>query len=183
MEMKLKIVIVDLEIPPHVKKWTLRLGLPLALLIAGGVAYADLPHPSWKDGDTLNAADLTNNFQYLQREIAGDGGVQAQISSLANTIQGDQVTFSAFLVVSPSGVTAGGVTWISAASRTNTGAVHLSLAVGAFSGAPQCAITSCAEPAIAVLPNVSKTTVDFQTYALSGSPVDTSLELICTGPR
>jgi hypothetical protein len=62
--MKLKIVIVDLEIPPRVKKWTLRLGLPLVVLVAGGVAYADLPHPSWKDGDTLNAADLTANFQY-----------------------------------------------------------------------------------------------------------------------
>jgi hypothetical protein len=77
--MKLKVVIVDLEIPPRVKKWALGAGIPVAVLLGGGaIAYAS-GLVTWKTGDTLQAADLNANFAYLQSEIAGDGGLQSQI--------------------------------------------------------------------------------------------------------
>ena len=34
--MKVKLVIVDLEIPPRIKRWGLRIGIPLAVLFGGG---------------------------------------------------------------------------------------------------------------------------------------------------
>ncbi len=68
--MKLKVIIVDLEVPPRVKKWGLRLGMPLAMLLGGSaVAYA-AGIVTWNDGQKLTAADLNNNFSQLQSEIA-----------------------------------------------------------------------------------------------------------------
>jgi C1q domain len=67
--MKLKVLIVDLEIPPRVKKWGLRIGIPLALLLGGGaVAWAAGLH-TWMTGDALQASDLNGNFAQLQNEI------------------------------------------------------------------------------------------------------------------
>jgi hypothetical protein len=64
LKMKLKIVIVDLEVPPGAKKWALRLGIPAAVLLGGGaVAYA-AGLVTWSDGQTLSAADLNGNFSY-----------------------------------------------------------------------------------------------------------------------
>jgi hypothetical protein len=60
--MKLKIAIIDFEIPPRAKRWAIRLGIPVATLTAlAAVAYADLPK-TWNTGDPLTAADLNNNF-------------------------------------------------------------------------------------------------------------------------
>jgi hypothetical protein len=84
--MKLKVYVIDLEIPPRVKKWGLRFGIPLALLLGGGaVAYA-AGLVTWTDGQTLKAADLNGNFNYLQGEITGDGGLQAEITGLQGQI-------------------------------------------------------------------------------------------------
>jgi hypothetical protein len=77
--MKLAVVVVDLEIPPRVKKWVLRLGIPVAVLLgAGAIAYA-AGLVTWMDGQTLTAADLNNNFSQLQSEITAQ---QAQIAAL-----------------------------------------------------------------------------------------------------
>jgi hypothetical protein len=68
--MKLKVVTVDLGVPPRMKRWGLRLGIPLAVVLGGGtVAYA-AGLVTWATGQTLTAADLNNNFGYLQGEIA-----------------------------------------------------------------------------------------------------------------
>jgi hypothetical protein len=75
--MRLKVVIVDLEIPPRVKRWSLRIGLPIAILAAAGVALADLP-VKYTVGQKLTPNDLTDNFNYLQNEIAT---LQAQITT------------------------------------------------------------------------------------------------------
>jgi hypothetical protein len=67
--MKLKVVVVDLEISPRAKRWALRLGIPAAILIGGGaVAYAG-GLVTWTDGQTLKAADLNGNFSALQAQI------------------------------------------------------------------------------------------------------------------
>jgi C1q domain len=76
--MKLKLVIVDLEVPPKVKKWATRVGIPAAvIMLGGGIAWAAGLH-SWNDGDTLAAADLNGNFTQLQSEI---DALQAQITT------------------------------------------------------------------------------------------------------
>jgi hypothetical protein len=67
--MKLKLVVVDFEIPARVKKWGLRIGIPTAILLGGGaVAYAG-SLISFSDGQTLHAADLNSNFSNLQAQI------------------------------------------------------------------------------------------------------------------
>jgi microcystin-dependent protein len=61
--MKIKIVVVDFEVPPRAKRWALRLGIPLAILGVAGVALAVPTLKQWTTGDTLTAADLNNSFQ------------------------------------------------------------------------------------------------------------------------
>jgi hypothetical protein len=55
--MKLKIVIVDFEIPPRVKRWALRVGIP-AVVVAGASALAYASNPSFTSGEVLQASDL-----------------------------------------------------------------------------------------------------------------------------
>jgi hypothetical protein len=188
--MKLKVYVIDLSIPPHAKKWGLRVGIPAAVLLGGGaIAYAGLV--TWSSGQTLMAADLNGNFSFLQNQITGDGGVGSQVAALqtqVTALQGDEVAVSAYLQVSASGVTIGGggasgATWISDASRTGAGAVSVTLTGGVFSGYPQCTITPSSGTFIASLPSITNTAITLQTYALSGTPADTNLLLICVGPR
>lgn len=62
--MKLKLVVVDFEVPPRIKRWALRLGIPIAILAAAaGVALAVPALKTWNTGDTLTADDLNNSFQ------------------------------------------------------------------------------------------------------------------------
>jgi hypothetical protein len=94
--MRLKIVIVDFEIPPRVKRWVLRVGIPAVVLVGGtAVAYATSLPVTWSSGQTLQAADLNNNFSYLQNEIAGDGGVGAEVAALEAQVAALQTSVTA----------------------------------------------------------------------------------------
>jgi hypothetical protein len=66
-DVRLKIEI-DLGLSPGAKKWSVRLGVPVVLLVAGGVAFAGLPG-GYADGQPLTKAELDANFNYLQGEI------------------------------------------------------------------------------------------------------------------
>jgi hypothetical protein len=67
--MKLKMVVVDFEMSPGLRRWGLRLGLPLALIICGAsVAYA-AGLITWNTSDVLKAADLNGNFAALQAQF------------------------------------------------------------------------------------------------------------------
>jgi hypothetical protein len=80
--MKLKIVILDLEIPRRVKKWGLWIGVPVTLLLGGGaIAYASTL-VTWSKGQTLTASDLNGNFSSLQSEIAA---LQTSVSTLQSS--------------------------------------------------------------------------------------------------
>lgn len=76
--MKLKMIVVDLEIPPRIRKWGIRLGIPLgAVLVGGAVALAAGDAGAggsglitWSSGEVLQAASLNANFASLQSEIA-----------------------------------------------------------------------------------------------------------------
>jgi hypothetical protein len=66
--MRLKIVIVDFELPPRVKRLGLQI-LPFALLVGvSALAYASVPK-TWTAGDALKAADLNGNFASLDSRL------------------------------------------------------------------------------------------------------------------
>jgi len=82
--MKLKIVIVDCEVPRSVRTWALRLGIPVVLLLGGGaVAWAAGLH-TWSQNEPLNAIDLNGNFSYLQSEIAATQATQGNFVDLSS---------------------------------------------------------------------------------------------------
>jgi len=67
---KLKVYVIDLEIPARFKKWALRVGVLTALLGGAAVALAAGPLHVWATGDTLTADDLNGNFSNLQAQIS-----------------------------------------------------------------------------------------------------------------
>ncbi len=67
--MKLKVVVVDLEIPKPIKRRLLLAGIPtVALLALGGIALATVPH-TFSNGQVLNATDLNDNFSGLDSRV------------------------------------------------------------------------------------------------------------------
>jgi hypothetical protein len=83
--MKLKIVIVDFEIPPRVKRWALYIGIPAALLLGGGaIAYATGTLPTFTTNETLQASDLntlSSAIAALQTSVAA---LQTQVVAHAH---------------------------------------------------------------------------------------------------
>jgi hypothetical protein len=68
--MKLKVYVIDFEVAPSLKKWGIRVGIPLGLLLGGGaLAWAASGLTTWNPGDALQASALNGNFAYLQGEI------------------------------------------------------------------------------------------------------------------
>src|SRR5258708_32790569 len=70
---------VEFELSPRTKRW-LKLGIPVAVLLAGGVALAGVAN-TLKDGDPLSAQTMNANFASLDTRLAaveslvgGDGG-------------------------------------------------------------------------------------------------------------
>jgi hypothetical protein len=65
--MKIKVVVVDLELSRRAKRVAVMIAVSLVALTGGAIAYASLSAPlhTWAAGDTLTAADLNNNFSNL----------------------------------------------------------------------------------------------------------------------
>jgi hypothetical protein len=130
--MKVRIVVIDWEIPARVKKWALRLGIPLGgLATAGGIAYASLPHV-FASGETLSAANLNADLQSLDTRLAALEGrrlvqVEANITPESNvcTLSDQKPT-----------------TWATAASINGDGTCQLTFVPGSFSGTPICLATN-----------------------------------------
>lgn len=59
---------IDFEVPARVKR-ALRIGVPIAVLLVGGAVYAGVPN-SFKDGDTLSAQTMNDNFAALDTRLA-----------------------------------------------------------------------------------------------------------------
>jgi len=65
--MKLKVIVLDLELSPRAKRIVAIASVALPLLVgAGAIAWASVPH-TFTDGDTLTAADLNSNFAALDQ--------------------------------------------------------------------------------------------------------------------
>jgi hypothetical protein len=59
---------IDFEISPRVKR-ALKIGIPAAVILAGGVVYANVPN-TFKDGDALSAQTMNDNFTALDTRLA-----------------------------------------------------------------------------------------------------------------
>lgn len=86
--MKLKLMIVDLEVPPKVKRVALRLGVA-GLVVGGGagVAWAAMPH-TFSAGEKLKAAELNENFAAMETRLAkleaDRDSLQARLDAVAD---------------------------------------------------------------------------------------------------
>ena len=67
--MKLKIVIVDFEIPARVKRWALRIAIPAVVVGAAAVAFAAPTWTIFQGATMLTAQQLNDNFSILQGQI------------------------------------------------------------------------------------------------------------------
>ncbi len=103
--MKINVDVIDLEIPPRVKRWGLRIGIPAVVLGTGAVALAGTPLHSWATNDTLQAVDLNGNFSNLQEQITAlvpPGTIQAY-GGIIDGNPGDTVDGGAPAHLPPSG--------------------------------------------------------------------------------
>jgi hypothetical protein len=66
---KLKVVIVDLELPASLKRRALRIGMPLLIVCSAAIAYA-APARIWANGDALTAEDLNAGFANLDTRLS-----------------------------------------------------------------------------------------------------------------
>jgi hypothetical protein len=80
--MKIKMIVVDLELSTRAKRIAAAAAIPLLVLGGGAVAYANVPH-TWKDGDVLRAEDLNEDFEAHERQVSAveshitlDGGYE-----------------------------------------------------------------------------------------------------------
>jgi hypothetical protein len=67
---KLKVYVIDLELPARVKRWLLRAAIAVLVLGGAAVAVAAGPLHAWSSGDVLTATDLNDNFSNLQSQIS-----------------------------------------------------------------------------------------------------------------
>jgi hypothetical protein len=65
--MKIKVVVVDLELSRRAKRVAVMIAVSLVALTAGAIAYASLSAPvrTWASKDVLTADDLNKNFSNL----------------------------------------------------------------------------------------------------------------------
>jgi microcystin-dependent protein len=78
--MRMKMVVVDLELSKRAKRIAATVAVPLLVLAGSAVAYAGEVH-EWKDGDPLTAVDLNTAF----KEVVPAGSVMAYAGAAAPT--------------------------------------------------------------------------------------------------
>jgi hypothetical protein len=131
-KMKIKIYTVDFEIPSRIKRWSLRIGIPLTVLLGGGaIAWASGLH-TWANGDPLNAADLNGNFTQVENEISA---LQPYLVSYANgggkaTIpagQWSELSFPSKLIDDTTNAVSSGGTWSFTAPAAGTYAIKATI--------------------------------------------------------
>jgi hypothetical protein len=173
--MKLKIVIIDFELSPRVRRWALRIGIPAVVLGVGAVAFAGvMPLHTWNTGDILDAGDLNGNFANLQ----------GQIMTLAAKENVWRANVSAAGVV---GIQTG--SWISTVSHAGPGTYDVTFASGVFTVTPTCLAIPIAGDQVAPSfecydlgangVNCQATASGEGTWAPGGT--DTTWSLVCVG--
>jgi hypothetical protein len=75
--MKLKVYVLDLEIPARTKRRALLVGIPLGILLGGaGIVYATVPNV-FAVGDPLSSAKVNQNFSSLDTRVTALEGAPA----------------------------------------------------------------------------------------------------------
>jgi hypothetical protein len=81
--MKIKVYVLDLEIPRRIKRLAVLLGLPVALLLTiVAVAYASIT--TFKAGDPLSAATMNANFADLNMRLTALEGALTRAPTVAS---------------------------------------------------------------------------------------------------
>jgi hypothetical protein len=152
---KIKIVVIDLEIPPRVKRWAIRVGIPAAVVAGlGAIAYASVPISFIAHGP-LTAADLNADFNSLDGRVSlletlvpnathavsadsaanathaasADSATNAMTAATATSVAHDSVRIETTSCVQ---VDLGG----GPATRCTCGANEVAISGGAYSGSP-----------------------------------------------
>jgi hypothetical protein len=175
---KVRVYVIDFEIPAWVKSWGIRIGLLAVLLGMTAVAIAASPPLHvWSTGDTLQEADLNGNFKALgDRVTTLENGERVQRAQLGSDGS----------VASQTG------TWISLVNHAGVGNYVITFAAGVFSATPTCVATASAgnqiSPSIEIY-SVSKNGITCNATSASkltgdvGTSIDTGIFLICVGPK
>ena len=89
--MKSKVVVVDSELPASLKRWLIRVGLFLGMVIGGGALAHAATLVTWTSNQSLTAADLNSNFSAVQTQITTVQGqvttLQAKVTAQAGALQ------------------------------------------------------------------------------------------------
>jgi hypothetical protein len=94
--MKIKVVVIDLELSRRAKRIAAAVAIPLVLLGGAAVGYAEVPR-TWKDGETLKAEDLNASFKAL------DAVIEARLPGTTWKPYTPQIAGAAPLVTTTSG--------------------------------------------------------------------------------
>ena len=185
--MKIKVYVIDMEIPPRAKRWALRVGIPAGLIAgAGAIAFAAVPK-TWNSGDVLTAADLNGNFTNLdsrlttlQSQLASQAVVSLTVASGSGNASA--CTASPCVITSQSGQ-------VQQVTHGGTGQYTVAFVPGTFSAAPSCVVTGInAAQACGANngPNAGvATSASTPVVCWNGNfaGVDSPFSLICVGPR
>jgi hypothetical protein len=86
--MKIKIVVIDWEIPPRVKRWALRIAVPAVVVAASAIAYASVPISFIAHGP-LTAADLNADFTNLDGRVTA---LETLVPNATHAVSADSAT-------------------------------------------------------------------------------------------
>lgn len=83
--MKIKLVVIDLELSTRAKRIAAAMAIPLLVLGGAAVAYANVQH-TWSDGETLTAADLNGSFEGLDKRITALEQPGVTLTAVSQTV-------------------------------------------------------------------------------------------------
>jgi hypothetical protein len=73
--MKTRSVGAGLETSSRIKRWSVRVGIPIAAVLGFGAGASAAGFVTWNSGQTLTAQDLNSNFSQLQQAAVPSGAV------------------------------------------------------------------------------------------------------------
>ncbi|MCL2448974.1 MAG: hypothetical protein FWD17_08515 [Polyangiaceae bacterium] len=85
--MRIKVIVIELPVPPALKRWAIRIGVAAGVLGGASVAALASVPKTWSGGETLKSADLNDNFSNLDARLT-----KLEDAGSPTTIQVEQLT-------------------------------------------------------------------------------------------